>query len=79
MWNLWNKTNKKETKQPLKYREETGGCQRGGQWGMSKIDKGDLQYTYVDEHWVMCRIAESWHYTHETNITQCIIYTCIKN
>ena len=43
MWNLRNKTNKREKrqtkKQTLNYREHTYGCQRGSGWG--EIDEGD--------------------------------------
>ena len=45
MWNLRNKTNeerkKRQTKkQTLKYREQTGGGQRGDGWGMGGIGEG---------------------------------------
>ena len=36
MWNLRNKSikqGKKMKKQARKYREQTGGCQRKGEWG----------------------------------------------
>ena len=28
-------------KQTHRYREQTGGCQKGGAWGMSEIGEGD--------------------------------------
>ena len=52
IWNLRNKTNeqtkqKRDTPPPqcthtqtrLKYREQTGGCQKGGRKGMGDMDK----------------------------------------
>ena len=30
-------------KQTLKYREQTGGCQRGSGWGMGRISEGDKE------------------------------------
>lgn len=47
MWNL-SKINKEEKRQAkkkkkltLKYREQTGGCQRGGEWGIGEIGNGE--------------------------------------
>ena len=48
MWNFRDKTSKgkekhtnKHTTQTLKYREQTDGYQRGGEWGMGEIGDGD--------------------------------------
>ena len=42
MWNLGNKGKKRQTKIPtLKYKEQTGGCHRGGGRGKDEIDKED--------------------------------------
>jgi len=35
-----NKEKKRQKKTP-KYREQTGGCQKGSDGGMDKIDKGE--------------------------------------
>ena len=32
---------KRDQKKSLKYRKQIGSCQRGGIFGMGKIDKGD--------------------------------------
>ena len=55
-------------KQTLNSREQTGCCQRvGGEW-VEKV-MGIKGCTCHDEHWVMCRTAESLYCTFETNIT----------
>ena len=38
----------------------------------------DGDYTYHDEHWVMCRIVEWICYTPETNIRLYINYTLVN-
>ena len=46
MWNFGNKTKKKKRKtekQTLHYREQIGGCQRGGTWEMDEIGEGGLR------------------------------------
>jgi len=44
MWNLKNKMNEHTKNQSCKYREQTGGCQRGGGGGMGKIgDRVEVQ------------------------------------
>jgi len=47
MWNLINKTNeqrkKRQKNQTLNYREQTGGCQRGGWVGVGEIAEGGLE------------------------------------
>jgi len=62
-------TKKKKKKQTLEYEEQIRGCQ----WGWDDIDKGDQEYTYCDEHWVMYRNAESLYCMRETNITLYVI------
>ena len=43
MWNLKNKTNEQTEQKPAhRYREQTGGCQRGGGW--VKQAKGIKRY-----------------------------------
>ena len=79
---LINKTNEQrkresewETKnQTLNYREQTGGYQRGGEWGM-----GIKEDTCRDEHWVVHRISELLYGTPETNLTLYVNYTGNKN
>ena len=44
---------------------------------MSEREKGDSEYTYLDENWEMCRIVESLYCTSETNITLCVNYTWV--
>ena len=40
MWNLKKKKkDKTKQKQTQRYREQTGGHQRGGRWGAGKTDK----------------------------------------
>ena len=39
MWNPKNKTKGKKKKEAYRYREQIGGCQRGGGLGMSKMGK----------------------------------------
>ena len=43
MCNLKNKTNEQTTKQKQshRYREQTGGCQRGGGGGLREIGEGN--------------------------------------
>ena len=45
---------------------------------MGEIDKGNEEYTYCDEHWVMYKIAESLYCTPETNITLYVNCSSIK-
>ena len=42
MWNLRNKTKKKEmSKKTLEYREQIGGYQKEGEWEMIELGKGN--------------------------------------
>ena len=41
MWNLKNKTNITKQKQSHRYREQTGGSQRGGSWGGGRKEIGE--------------------------------------
>ena len=38
---------------------------------VSEIDKGDSEYIYPDDHWVMYRIIESSYCIPETNTAMC--------
>lgn len=72
-------TKKKETnKETPKYREQTDSCQRES-GRMGEIDKGDYEYTSLDEHWGMYRIVEWLHCTPGTNKILQVNYTGIKN
>ena len=67
----------KEKKRLLKYKGQTGGCQKC--WGggeRSEIGEGDNEYTSSDDHWVMYRIVELLYWTPE--ITLYVNYTGIK-
>ena len=45
---------------------------------MGEIDKGDWEYTYHDEHWVMYTIVESLYCTPVPNMGLYVNYTWIK-
>ena len=61
----------------LKYREQNLLI-AGGEMGRDRWDTGNLEYTYVDEHWVMYRIVESLYCTLETETTLYVNYTLTK-
>ena len=62
MWNLKNKTNEKTTKQSCRYREQTGGCQRGGGWGVERNMWGRLRGTnfQLQDKWVTGMKCTAW-------------------
>lgn len=45
MWNLkkTEQINKKQKQRTYKIREQTDGSQRGGDWGMGKMDEGQWE------------------------------------
>ena len=72
-----NEKKGKTKKQTLNYGEPMVTRGEVG-WGMGEIRVGDLKYTYLDEHWVICRIAESLYFTPDNNLTLYVNYTGIK-
>ena len=55
----------------LKFREETGACQRAGRWGVGERGEGDEEYTHIEEHGVIGEVLNHYTVHLEANITQC--------
>lgn len=43
------KRDQKTHKQTLHYREQLGGYQKGGRWGMSEIGEQEKKYKFIGE------------------------------
>ena len=61
-----NKEKKDKPKSRLLTVENKLMVSRVGEVGMGEIGEGDLDYTYHDECWIICRIVESLHCTPES-------------